>query len=250
MIAAATPSERSVRAKLLIVRRDGRMEHRSRSALPDLLRPGDLVVANDAATLPASLLGIHLATARAIEVRLAGRRSLDPAQVSDFLAVVFGAGDFRTRTEDRPQPPALASGDRLALGPLSATVARVLGHPRLVLLHFDGSSSRIWEGFARHGRPIQYSHVPDPLALWDVWTALAGPPVRAKGWPRRRSAQAVDCASSMCCFRGRTRPVRAITSCCELLSTTRRCGAWTSNWRAAAIERTSSATRSLWSVTC
>ena len=177
MIAATAPSERSGQAKLLLVRPGGGIEHWPRSALPDLLCPGDLVVANDAATLPASLSGTHLPTGRAIEVRLAGRLSLEPAQVSDFSAVVFGAGDFRTRTEDRPQPPALASGDRLALGPLGATVARVLGHPRLVLLHFDGSPNRIWEGLARHGRPIQYSHVPDPLALWDVWSSLAGPPV-------------------------------------------------------------------------
>jgi S-adenosylmethionine:tRNA ribosyltransferase-isomerase len=177
MIAATAPSERSGQAKLLVVRPGGGIEHWPRSALPDLLRPGDLVAANDAATLPASLSGTHLPTGRAIEVRLAGRLSLESAQVSDFSAVVFGAGDFRTRTEDRPQPPALASGDRLALGPLGATVARVLGHPRLVLLHFDGSPNRIWEGLARHGRPIQYSHVPDPLALWDVWSSLAGPPV-------------------------------------------------------------------------
>ena len=40
--------------------------------------PGDLVVANDAATLPASLAGVHLPTAAPIEVRLAGRASLRP----------------------------------------------------------------------------------------------------------------------------------------------------------------------------
>ena len=177
MIAATSRSERSGRAKLLVVRPDGDIEHWPRSALPGLLRPGDLVVANDAATLPASLMGTHVPTGRAIEVRLAGRGSLDPAEVGDFTAVVFGDGDFRTRTEDRPMPPALARGDRLALGPLDATVARVLGHPRLILLHFDGPASRIWEGLARHGKPIQYSHVPTSLALWDVWTALAGPPV-------------------------------------------------------------------------
>ena len=35
----------------------------------------------------------------------------------------------------------------------------------------------MWAGLARHGRPIQYAHVPEPLALWDVWTSIAGPPV-------------------------------------------------------------------------
>jgi S-adenosylmethionine:tRNA ribosyltransferase-isomerase len=81
------------------------------------------------------------------------------------------------RTEDRPPPPALAAGDKFVLGPLHATVERILSHPRLVRLVFDGSSKEILEGLAHHGRPIQYSHVKTPLALWDVWTPIAGPPV-------------------------------------------------------------------------
>jgi S-adenosylmethionine:tRNA ribosyltransferase-isomerase len=50
-------------------------------------------------------------------------------------------------------------------------------HPRLVQLRFEGSSAEIWSGLARHGRPIQYAHVKQPLALWDVWTPIAGPVV-------------------------------------------------------------------------
>lgn len=176
MIAATGPSRHSG-AKLLVVRPDGRIEHWPRSALPALLQRGDLVVANDAATLPASLFGTHLPTGCAIEVRLAGRRTLDPDRVNDFSAVVFGAGDFRMRTEDRPKPPTLTAGDRVVLGPLSATVSRLLNHPRLIAIRFDGSPREIWEGLARHGKPVQYSHVHAPLALWDVWTVLAGPPV-------------------------------------------------------------------------
>jgi S-adenosylmethionine:tRNA ribosyltransferase-isomerase len=177
MIAATEPIKRSPRAKLLVIGASGIVEHRARSAMVDLFRPGDLVVANDAATLPASLLGTHLPTRRAIEVRLACRRSLGHSRIRDFCAVVFGAGDFRTRTEDRPAPPALNPGDRLELGPLKASVACVLNHPRLISLRFDGSPREIWEGLARHGKPIQYSHIPQPLALWDTWTPLAGPPV-------------------------------------------------------------------------
>jgi S-adenosylmethionine:tRNA ribosyltransferase-isomerase len=143
----------------------------------DLLRPGDLVVANDAATLPASLAGLHAASGRPVEVRLAGRNSLAADDVRQFIAVIFGAGDFHMRTEDRPLPPALNAGDGLTLGPLRATVERVLSHPRLVRLRFSGSPDEIREGLARHGRPIQYAHVPAPLSLWDVWTPIAGPPV-------------------------------------------------------------------------
>jgi S-adenosylmethionine:tRNA ribosyltransferase-isomerase len=44
-------------------------------------------------------------------------------------------------------------------------------------LHFDGPARDIWAGLAAHGRPIQYAHVPAPLALWDVWTPIAAMPV-------------------------------------------------------------------------
>jgi Queuosine biosynthesis protein len=112
MIAASHPVQRPPRAKLLVVAADGIMRHVPRAALVEFLRPGDLVVANDAATLPASLAGTHVPTGDRIEVRLAGRLSLDADAVSHFSAVVFGAGDFRARTEDRPPPPRLTRSIR------------------------------------------------------------------------------------------------------------------------------------------
>jgi S-adenosylmethionine:tRNA ribosyltransferase-isomerase len=177
MIAADRPVQRPPRAKLLVVDAGGRITHAPRAAFLDFLRPGDGVIANDAATLPASLRGVHGPSGGPVEVRLAGRRSLAPDSVRRFAAVVFGAGDYRTRTEDRPPPPHLRPGDRLALGPLAATVERLLGHPRLVSLRFDGTPDAIWAGLARHGRPIQYAHVPVALSVGDLWTAVAGPPV-------------------------------------------------------------------------
>jgi S-adenosylmethionine:tRNA ribosyltransferase-isomerase len=177
MTAASHPAQRPPDAKLLVVDAQGRISHHSRSAFTELLRPRDLVVANDAATLPASLQGAHLPRNSPIEVRLAGRHSLAVDDMREFTAIVFGPGDFHTRTEDRPAPPALAPGDQLALGPLSATILRVLAHPRQILLRFEGSPDEIMAGLARHGRPIQYAHLPAPLAHWDVWTPIAGPPV-------------------------------------------------------------------------
>jgi hypothetical protein len=67
-----------------------------------------------------------------------------------FHAVVFGAGDYRQRTEDRPPPPVLHQGDRLALGPLSARIEALLGHPRFVTLSFDGTPDVIWAHLASH----------------------------------------------------------------------------------------------------
>lgn len=177
MIAATQAVQRPSDARLLVVDASGRIVDARRRDLLNLLRRGDLVVANDAATLPASLRGRHLPTGREIEVRLSARRSLRADDVEEFSAVVFGEGDYHTPTERRPEPPRLAASDRLAMGPLTASVIRVLGHPRLVQLRFDGSADAIWAGIARHGRPIQYAHLAAPLALWDVWTAIAGAPV-------------------------------------------------------------------------
>jgi S-adenosylmethionine:tRNA ribosyltransferase-isomerase len=162
-------------AKLLVVNSDGRIRHLARGALTSLFSAGDLIIANDAATLPASLKGIHCASGHSIEVRLAAWVSVhDPTQ---FTAIAFGAGDHRTCTEDGMSPPPLSPGDRLVLGPLVGIVERLLDHPRLFRLRFLGDHATVFAGFARHGRPIQYANEPEPLALWDVWTRIAADPI-------------------------------------------------------------------------
>jgi len=158
--------------RLLAVAVDGTVRHLPRARLPSLMRRGDLVVANDAATLPASLTGVHGPSGGAVEVRLAGW-----AGSGRFKAILFGAGDHRTPTEHRAPPPRVTVGDHLVLGPLTAVVERLDGHSRLAVLRFEGGYRAFMAGLARHGRPIQYAHVPEPLALWDVWTALAAAPV-------------------------------------------------------------------------
>ena len=83
MIAADRPVQRPREARLLVVDADGRDHARTRARdLVDVPAAGDLVVANDAATLPASLAGRTCRAARPIEVRLAGRRSLAPDDVA------------------------------------------------------------------------------------------------------------------------------------------------------------------------
>lgn len=177
MIAAISAVQRPADAKLLVVDAQRNIIHVPRRGFVEFLRPNDLVIANNAATLPASLSGIHQSTGQPIEVRLAGRSSLNPMDVSRFSAVVFGEGDFHTRTEDRPLPPLLTPGDTLMLGPLQAIVEELLAHPRLVSLLFHGTADQVWAGIASHGKPIQYSHMQTSLELWDVWTKVAGPPV-------------------------------------------------------------------------
>lgn len=146
------------------------------AALPELLEPGDLLVVNDAATLPASLLG-HLddEAGEPIELRLLA--PLDEADASRWRGVLFGAGDWRTDTDLRPAPPLLEPGSRLRFGTL---LAELLGHapisPRLVDVRFDRSGAALWDALYREGRPIQYSHVGAALAPWSVQTLFAGRP--------------------------------------------------------------------------
>lgn len=175
---ATTPAREREGARLLVVDARGAVAHLRRGDLAARFARGDLLVVNDAATLPASLSGTHLRTGAPIEVRLAARLTLDPREIRAWRAVVFGAGSFRDRTEDRPPPPPLRPGDRLALGrTLRAEIADLDGHPRLALLTFEGTARAVWEGIAREGALVQYSYLREPLALWDAQTAIAGPPV-------------------------------------------------------------------------
>ena len=177
MKAATFPRHGARGARLLVIDEQGHIAHRATTDLPALLHADDLVVANDAATIPASLDGIHQPTGQPVEVRLAGRRSIASRDVQRFMAVIFGSGDYRTPTEHRRDPPRVRPRDELQLGPLRATVTAVLGHPRLVELRFEHPDEVIWEGVARHGHPIQYAYVPQPLSIWDTWTSIAARPV-------------------------------------------------------------------------
>ena len=177
MIPASGPDRRH--GRLLWARADGRLKHLERSRLAMLFGAGDVIVANDAATLPASLFGRHARSGQSVEMRLAGWP--EPVDWSmrrrRFVAVVFGTGDYRTPTEDRPPPPTMAPGDRITFGPLEAEVLQSLGHARLLLVRFSRPVGGFLPALARQGRPVQYAHVPEPLALWDVWTSLAARPV-------------------------------------------------------------------------
>ncbi|HVE49703.1 MAG TPA: S-adenosylmethionine:tRNA ribosyltransferase-isomerase [Casimicrobiaceae bacterium] len=215
MIAAKLPQQRGPEARLMVVAHDGTMRIAQRERWTDELKPGDLVVANDAATIPASLAGVHLRTGAAIEVRLAGRHSLDPNAIDEWTAIVFGEGDWRTRTEHRALPPALVVGDALALGPLHARVIDLLEHPRLVAIRFDATPDRFWAGVTAHGRAVQYAHLEAELALWDVQTPIAGYPVALEA----PSAGFVLDWRSLAALRGRGIGFAALTHAAGLSST-------------------------------
>ena len=144
--------------------------------LPTMFDAGDLLVLNDSATLPASLQGATESGAP-VEVRLLGEPS--PGR---FSALLFGAGDWHARTEDRPLPPCLAEGEAIHFGPdFSASIASVSpASPRLVELTFDADGARFWSALYRVGRPIQYAYLDAPLPLWHAQTVYGSRPWSAE----------------------------------------------------------------------
>jgi S-adenosylmethionine:tRNA ribosyltransferase-isomerase len=173
MSPATWPRDAPLDERLLVI--DPRASRWSNGRVRDLpahFAAGDLVIVNDAATLPASLHG-RTPTGEAVELRLLAR-----AKDGTWEALLFGAGDWRTRTEDRPLPPRLARGATIVLDrDLSASVVAVSpASPRIVTLRFDRDGGALWSALYRVGRPIQYAYVDRPLALWHVQTSYASRP--------------------------------------------------------------------------
>jgi S-adenosylmethionine:tRNA ribosyltransferase-isomerase len=127
---------------------------------------------NDAATVPASIRATTSAH-EPIEIRLV--RQL---QDLDWLAVLLGAGDWRTPTELRDPPANVSIGDRLYIGnDFEAEVAGISRvSDRLVTLRFNYGLAEIWAGIYAYGRPVQYAYLKEDLALWSVQTAYASRP--------------------------------------------------------------------------
>jgi S-adenosylmethionine:tRNA ribosyltransferase-isomerase len=171
LIPASEPTTRD-RRLLHLDPRSGALTDRHVRDLPRLVRPRDVVVVNDAATLPASFAG-RTGDGEELEVRLAGAN-----EDGTWSAVLLGRGDWRQRTEDRPAPPAVQAGTPIAFGPgLAARVTAVSAlSPRLVTLAFGSAGSTLWSALYRLGRPVQYSYLRAPLALWDVQPFFASRP--------------------------------------------------------------------------
>ena len=176
MMPAAWPrDDRSATRLLHVDPRCAALADHSIGELPRLLQAGDLLVVNDAATLPASLAG-RTESGAAVEIRLAGEHG-----AGSWRAVLLGEGDWRTRTEERRPPPPVERGDVLRFAGLSATIAGIEpGAPGLVTLTFDRRGADLWRALYHAGRPVQYAHTAAPLALWQVQTAYAGRPWAAE----------------------------------------------------------------------
>lgn len=173
---ANRPPERRSAVRLLTVDSAvGAVGHGCLVDLTERLATGDLLVVNDAATLPGSL-NAHTDTGAAVEMRLLGQ-----TETGDWRAVLFGAGDWHTDTDARPAPPTVVPGDTIHCQPLSATVTWVSPESsRLVEMRFDRSGAALWSWLYRLGAPVQYAHVSKPLPLWSVQTVYGARPWAAE----------------------------------------------------------------------
>jgi S-adenosylmethionine:tRNA ribosyltransferase-isomerase len=103
---ALRPASPRDSARMMVVHRDGRIEHRLVRDLPDYLQPGDAMVVNDTRVMAARLHGVRL-------------RETGPAKIEILLHRRLAADVFSVLA--RPARK-LAVGDALRFGDLSATV--------------------------------------------------------------------------------------------------------------------------------
>ncbi len=166
--ASAPPAARDG-VRLLVARPD-RIEHTEFTRLADFLSPGDLIVINTSATLPAAVDG----------------RRPDGRTVTVHFATELDDGTWVVE----PRPSADATGPVGDVEP--EEVITLPDGVRLILLAPQPSGQhRLWrakvgaEGgipafLARHGRPIRYGYVPAPVPLAEYQTVFAREPGSAE----------------------------------------------------------------------
>ena len=172
-VATAPPEARGLArdaVRLLVARPDGVASRRFRD-LPEVLAPGDLVVVNTSATLPA-----------AVDARLRGRTR--PVHVSGVLD--DGSWAVEVRLPDGSGPDLdVAAGDALAL-PEGLVLQLATAWP-------DASAqrSRLWRAvpstptapgafLTAHGRPVAYAYLSGRFPLRDFQTVFADEPGSAE----------------------------------------------------------------------
>ena len=126
---AICPTQRDGARLLVIDPAGGRFAERRAAELPGLLRargPGG----GERRRHPARLAGRPGRPGRADRAAPDRRPAGGRRRRADFQAVLFGAGDWRQRTEDRPAPARVRPGDRLRFGGRPELAARRCGRCR------------------------------------------------------------------------------------------------------------------------
>jgi S-adenosylmethionine:tRNA ribosyltransferase-isomerase len=174
IFAPATSARPIAETRLLVLHaKSGEKEEASFDDFARLLDPSDVVVVNDAATIPGSVFGATK-NDEPFELRLL---SLPDAR-GEADAAILGAGDWHTPTEKRSAPPSLSAGSALRVSGLDARVVRADG--RRVRIVFEGDRDGAVSRLYRAGKPVQYAHIAEPLPLWDVQNVYAAEPWAAE----------------------------------------------------------------------
>jgi S-adenosylmethionine:tRNA ribosyltransferase-isomerase len=162
---------------MVATRHDGRIAHARFHDLPELLAPGDLVVVNVSATLPAAIPAARAASGSAARVHISTRAPrLDPNWRVVELRSADGSRPARGRAGERIH---LAGGATLEL------IAPYASGARLMLARFDGPEWRdqtitVEDYLIRHGEPIRYGYVWGKWPIDDYQTVYATTPGSAE----------------------------------------------------------------------
>jgi S-adenosylmethionine:tRNA ribosyltransferase-isomerase len=141
--------------RLMVSHLDGdRIEHRRFTQLPDVLRPGDLLVANDSGTLAAALTA---------------RRS-DGKEINLHVSTRL-PGDLWVI-----EPRGISAHDGETLGlPGGATAKLLAPYPHSQRLWIASIDTDVFELMATYGRPISYPYVRGHWPIEMYQTVYAGP---------------------------------------------------------------------------
>ncbi len=180
--AAAPPEERGASGRddvrLLVAEgpRDEapRIGHHAFRELPSLLRPGDVLVVNTSATLPAAVDGRVAETGEPVVVHFSTRRSESEWVVE--LRSPDGHGSTRQRHHDGTLVTVrLTGGARVTL--VSRVGDRAGGSSRLWRACFGAAEPLAY--LARYGRPIRYAYTSADRSLAAYQTVFAEPAASA-----------------------------------------------------------------------
>jgi S-adenosylmethionine:tRNA ribosyltransferase-isomerase len=155
--------------RMLVAPRDGALVHARARDLPDFLAPGDLVVINTSATMPAALPA-RRGDGAALELRLSTPL---PGAPDDRWVVELRNGSEPFRGVRAAETLELPAGGRAQLE------APYLSGPRLWAARLQ-LPEPLMAYLARHGRPIRYRYVPDAQPLVAYQTAYATEPGSAE----------------------------------------------------------------------
>jgi len=165
-VEAAEPPPVRDEVRLMIAENDRALVHTHFLDLADHLAPGDLLVVNDSATLPAALPALR-ADGGAVDLHLS---TPDPSNPSRWVVEVRSDGH---RARARAETLQLPHGGKARL------IAPYLSPNRLWIAQLD-LPEPLLDYLDHHGAPIRYAHEPTARPLEDHQTIFATHPGSAE----------------------------------------------------------------------